>query len=342
MKRLIVFSLCLLLAGTPSLLAGSGNRTGTNSASELLIPIGPRDIAMGNSTVAITSGPEAIFWNPAGTAGIQHGVTLFASHMDYIADIGVECLSASVRLEDFGTLGLQFKALSVGDIPVTTAQTPDGTGQTFSPLFFTLGLTYGRQLTDRVRVGVTTKLISEQMADVSATGFAFDAGVIYDNLAGLQGLSFGVVVKNIGPQIKFEGPGLNVEAISSDLSREAYTYKVDAASFELPSTIELGVGYRNMVGEDNAFTVSAAFQNNNFTDDAYRGGLEYGFQNLLFLRGGYDYSPSATDVRENIFGPSFGAGIHAIVGNTDVTFDYAYRSVNFFSANHVFAVKIGL
>ena len=28
-------------------LAGSGNRTGTNGASELLIPVGARDIAMG-------------------------------------------------------------------------------------------------------------------------------------------------------------------------------------------------------------------------------------------------------------------------------------------------------
>jgi hypothetical protein len=342
MKRLTLISLCIALIGTVPLFAGSGNRTGTNSASELLIPIGPRDIAMGNSTVAITSGPEAIFWNPAGIAGPQRGVTLFASHMSYIADIGVECLSTSVHLEEFGTLALQFKALSIGDIPITTTQTPDGSGSTFSPIFFTLGLTYGRQLTDRIRVGITTNLISEQMADVSATGFAFDAGVIYDNLAGVSGLSFGVAVKNIGPQIKFDGPGLNVQAISSDLSREAYTYKVDAASFELPSTIELGVGYRNMVGEDNAFIVSAAFQNNNFTDDAYRGGLEYGFQNLLFLRGGYDYSPSATEVRENIFGPSFGAGVHATVGNTDVTFDYAYRSVKFFGANHVFAVKIGL
>jgi hypothetical protein len=47
---------------------------------------------------------------------------------------------------------------------------------------------------------------------VTANGVAFDAGVIYDQLAGVQGLSFGVVLKNIGPQMKFDGPGLNVEA----------------------------------------------------------------------------------------------------------------------------------
>ncbi len=57
------------------------------------------------------------------------------------------------------------------------------------------------------------------MADVSAAGFSFDMGVIYDNLASIKGLSFGVVVKNIGPQMKFDGPGLNVNAVSSDSSR---------------------------------------------------------------------------------------------------------------------------
>ncbi len=342
MKRLIALCLSTLFIGTASLFASSGNRTGTNSASELLIPIGPRDIAMGNSTVAVTSGPEALFWNPAGIAGALKDVTLYASHMNYIADIGVECVSASVNIPDIGALALQLKALSIGDIPLTTALNPDGTGQTFKPQFFTVGLTYGRQLTDRIRVGFTAKLISEQMAEVSATGYAFDAGVIYDNLASVSGLSFGVVVKNIGPQMTFGGPGLDISATANDLSRGPYTYSVQAASFELPSTIEIGMGYKRVITENNVIVVSAAFQNNNFSDDAYRFGIEYGFQDLLFLRGGYEYSPSDMAQRENIYGPAFGAGIHVIVGTTDVTFDYAYRSVKFFVANNVFSVKIGL
>jgi len=76
---------CLLLALVFSVsmaLADSGNRTGTNSAAELLIPIGPRDIAMGGSTVALTSGPEALFWNPAGSVGVKSGA-LFAAHADW-------------------------------------------------------------------------------------------------------------------------------------------------------------------------------------------------------------------------------------------------------------------
>ncbi len=36
--------------------AGSGNRAGTNGASELLIPIGARDIAMGGASASTSFG----------------------------------------------------------------------------------------------------------------------------------------------------------------------------------------------------------------------------------------------------------------------------------------------
>lgn len=340
MRRFSTVLICLLWGGT--LIAGSGNRTGTNGASELLIPVGTRDIAMAGSTVALTSGPEALFWNPAGVAGVRHAVTLFASHMSYIADIGVEYASVAVDFGGFGVMALQLKALSVGNIPLTTVYTPDGSGQTFSPQFLTVGVSYGRQLTDRIRVGATINVVSEEMAEVSATGFAFDMGVIYTDLVGVRGLSFGVVVKNIGPQMTFEGPGLNVAATSPSLDRPEYIYSVEAASFELPSTIEFGLGYRASVGEESALVFGAAFQNNNFSDDAYRGGMEFAFRDFLFVRGGYDYAPPQMDERESIYGPSLGVGLHALVGTTDVWVDYAYRSVKYFNGNHVFSLKVGL
>ncbi len=341
LTRMSFVTLLTLLAFSIGL-SNSGNRTGTSGASELLIPIGTRDIAMGGATTATSSGVEALFWNPAGTAKADASVSIYASHMMYIADIGVNSAALSVNFESFGVLSLNLKGLSFGDIPLTTTLTPDGTGQTFSPQFFTVGLTYARQLTDRISVGLTGTLITERMAEVSATGFAFNIGVVYDNFVDLQGLSLGVAVKNIGPQMKFEGAGLNMQAYAPSLDRPQYYYKVEAAAFELPSTIEIGVGYKRPIGEDHGMLVAMAFQNNNFSDDEYKIGLEYEFQNLLFLRGGYDYSPPETEKRENIFGATFGAGVHTLIGGVDICFDYAFRSAKIFSNNHVFSVKIGL
>ncbi|MGB6031717.1 MAG: PorV/PorQ family protein, partial [Bacteroidota bacterium] len=313
-----------------------------SGASELLIPVGTRGIAMGSAVTATAEGIDALFWNPAGAAKTTADVTIYASHMLYIADIGVSGAAVSVNLESFGVLSLHLKALSIGDIPVTTVFTPDGTGQTFSPQFFDIGLTYSRRITDRVLVGATVLIVTEQMAEVSATGVAFNLGVAYDNLVNVQGLSIGAAVKNIGPQMKFDGPGLNVSATSSDQLRGEHIYKIDAVGFELPTTFELGLGYQTRVAEEHSLHFATAFQNNNFSSDQYKVGLEYGFQQLLFLRAGYDYAPTLGDDKETIFGATFGAGLNATFGGTVVQFDYAYRAVKYFSNSHIFSVVLGL
>ena len=336
-RAILFFTLTMNVA-----FAGPGKRTGTSGASELLIPFGTRSIAMGGATTSNAYGIEALFWNPAGAAKIDFGVSLFASHMQYIADIGVSAAAVSVKVESIGVLSLHLKGLSIGDIPVTTVMTPDGTGETFSPQFFSLGITYSNQLTDRIAIGATATLISENMVQVKATGFAFNMGVIYDDVANIRGMTFGVAVKNIGPQMKFDGPGLNVQASSADFKRAPYIYSIEAASFELPSSFEVGLGYKIGIAEDQSATIATAFQNNNFSDDEYRVGFEYSFQNLLFLRAGYEYAPPQTDVRENIFGPTFGAGLHTAFGSVDVRFDYAFRSAKIFDNNHVISLTIGM
>ncbi|HTS00735.1 MAG TPA: hypothetical protein VML00_13330, partial [Bacteroidota bacterium] len=65
------------------------------------------------------------------------------------------------------------------------------------------------------------------------------------------------------------------------------------------------------------------------------------YQDLFFARGGYDFSQKEFADLQYIYGPTFGVGIHTALGTTDITFDYAYRSVKTFSANHVFSVKLG-
>ncbi len=340
-KSLILLAVLVLLAGlTTSLYAGAGNRTGTNGAAELLIPVGTRDLAMGGATIAMTRGVEALYWNPAGVAKITNSVGVYFSHMSYIADIGVDYGAVSANFEGIGVLSLNIKSLSIGDIIETTTQDPDGTGKTFSPQFFTVGLTYSRQLSDRIAVGLTSHLITERMADVSATGVAFNVGVIYDNLASIDGLSLGVVAKNIGPEMSFSGSGLNRQASVVGQNRGPAYYTINAAPFELPSTLEFGLGYKRNIDGSNAFLLGMAFQNNNYSDDEYKLGAEYSYQDVLFVRGGGNFSQAESET-QYLFGPTFGAGVHTALGTIDVTFDYAFRSVDIFENNHVFSLKLG-
>jgi len=339
MRFLIVLA---MVAGLTSVvMAGAGNRGGTSGASELLVPVGTRDIAMGGSTIATTRDIEALFWNPAAVGRMNNSATVYVSHMNYIADIGINYGAVSANFEGFGVVSLSLKSLDVGDILVTTTTDPDGTGKTFTPQFFTVGLTYSRLLNDRIAVGLTTKIISERMGDVSAAGVAFDIGVVYDNLASINGLSLGVAVKNVGPSMEFDGSGLLTSAAVATQNRPAGLYQIQAAPFELPSAIEFGVGYKRGIDDANSVLLSGAFQSNNFSDDEYKLGLEYSYQDMFFLRGGYNFAQRETDVRQYLYGGSFGAGVKYSLGNTDITVDYAYRSVKVFDASHVFSVKLG-
>jgi hypothetical protein len=338
-RALAVF--LLLIAFATAAHAGAGNREGTSGATELLIPVGTRDIAMGGSTIATTSGVDALFWNPASAAKMTNSVGLYVSHMSYIADIGVDYGAVSANFEGLGVLSLSIKSLAIGAIPVTTTQNPDGTGQMFTPQYFTVGISYGRRLSDRIAVGITTNIITERLGEVSANGVGFNVGVVYDNLGSVDGLSLGVTVKNIGPQMKFDGTGLLNQASVSGQNRPPQFYSVDAAGFELPSSIEFGLGYKKSFTGDNSFLLSSGFQSNNFSPDEYKLGIEYAYQDMFFLRGGYDFSQKDQLGGQYLFGAAFGAGVHTALGSVDVTFDYAYRAMKVFDSNHVFSLKLG-
>ena len=195
-KSSILCLACLLVA------AGNGitqeQRIGTNGASELLIPVGARYIAMGGAPIATVKGVDAIYWNPAGVARANYTADVMFSHMSHIADININYVALALKFGSVGTVGLNVKALDIGDIAVTTEESPDGTGALLNPQFIITGLTYSRALTDRISVGATVNLISEQLERATASTIAFDFGVQYRDLASINGLSIAVAVKNLG------------------------------------------------------------------------------------------------------------------------------------------------
>src|SRR3990172_6005174 len=322
--------------------AGGGRRNRTAGAQELLIPVGARGLAFNGAYLSGLKGVEAIFYNPAGLAASNLSSEAMFSYMNYIADIGVSYAAIGTQFEGFGSLGLSIKSIDFGDILQTTTQNPYGTGSTFSPTFVTVGITYANSLTDRIQVGVTGNLISENIISTSATGIAFNVGVQYSNVVDISGLNFGVVLKNFGGQITFDGPDLLRQADAINTLRGQQFYKIDGAKFELPSQVQLGISYKKNINEDYRFLVIGSFDNNNFSNNDYKIAGEFAFQETFFLRGGYSYmaSPSGQE-EEQLFGSTFGAGFNVNTG-IDITVDYAYRSAKYFEANHVFTIKLGI
>lgn len=335
----------LLLILTPFLVvsniyASGGNRTGTAGAAELVIPVGPRGIAMGTGNVANSYGIEALYWNPAGAASLEHSVDILFSHMTYIADIGVEYGAVATNIEGFGVLSFSLKSLSVGDIPITTTDNPDGTGATFSPQFIVAGLTYSKALTDRIAIGATVNYLSETMDKVSANGVAFNAGVLYKDLGDIRGLNFGVVLSNLGPQMKYSGSGLLQLSTVAGLNRPPTYNVVNAQSFDLPSSFQIGFAYKPVMDELNSLQFAGTFQNNNFAGDEYKVGAEYGYNNLIFLRGGYSLSPKSQSA-DYIYGFTAGIGLSYSLQSIALKVDYAYQNVKYFGNNNIFSLQLG-
>jgi len=336
MKKLITFLFiaCLSLA----VYAGDRDRKGTTGADQLLIPVGARGIATGGAFIANLTGLESIYYNPAGLDVTAQTEAMF-SYLNYIADINMSYFAAATSLGDVGSIGLSIKTMSFGDIPITTADFPDGTGSTYSPSFIVLGLTYSKVITDRISVGTNIKLINETIVNTSATGFGIDVGVQYrfDNR-----LSLGVALKNIGPNMKYSGPDLQTSTSipGSFIGTGGGTFEITAEEFQIPSYFELSVAYAYPFNEQNSLVIASTYTANNSLEDLFLFGLEYSYLNTFFIRGGYDMLVENAD--ESIYGFTAGAGISYQIGDQiGIGFDYAFREVKDFpSSNHIITVKL--
>ena len=335
-KKINIIIALLLLTGS-LLFAGRGDKAGTASGVQLMIPVGARTIGLGCSPLANMRGIESVYLNPAGIGFIQGKNQVMFSTMSWLADINVNYVAFGTVFNDIGSVAFAVKALSIGKIQVTTEDEPDGTGESVNPTFLTVGGTYARRITDNISFGFTANILYEKMGDVSVTAVAFNAGVQYVNIGGIDGLSIGALVRNIGPSVKYDGIGLLRQADVSDALRKNSVIKIESEASELPSTIEIGLGYQKNFSGKNNLNISSLFQNNNFSNDEYKFGVEYNYDNKFFLRTGAIFS-SESEYQENIFGPAFGLGVITNLQNVEIQVDYAYRKLRYFSGNHVFSI----
>ena len=342
-KVLAVVLMLLMVAGFT--FAGNPEKKGTAGAEELLIPMGARGTALAGAALASINGVEAIYWNPAGLANTESSVEATFSYMKYIADINVSYGAVGVKT-GLGSLGASFQSLSFGEIPITTENSPNGTGSYFEPVYMTLGATYSRAMTDRIFVGVNIKFISESIMQTSATAFALDMGVQYLTEAGIR---LGVCLKNLGSPMKFNGPNMDRDVSIPDTPPGSPTRKLRFPSqkAELPSLFEIGLAYDIKPMEKANITIMGNYRNHNFANDQILAGVELSYDNRFFLRGGYDYGMNeGTDSMGGDtyqFGPTFGFGlIQPISGTTKLGFDFAYRMVNtaYFDNNMYFSAKL--
>ncbi len=216
-----------------------------------------------------------------------------------------------------------------------------------------MGATYSKILTDRTSLGFNANFVNEGFAGVGASGFTFDVGVQYYNFLNIPNLALGVALKNFGSPMRYDGSALWTEAKATGSNRETEWYKVEAAAFDMPFIIDIGLNYRLDLGA-NSLDLGATFENNHFAQDEYRFLGQFNLGTLASLRFGMVSASTVEDdedtgtvnegLIESIFaGTSFGATLNlAQFTGVNLSIDYAFIATTIFDDNQIFALRLGI
>lgn len=357
----LLVSLCFALQTAH---AGNKDRSGQAAAQHLLISPWGASNGWGNVGVAATKGIESSFTNIAGMAftrkteiGYTHTLYCYGSGTNINALGIVQSLG-----QDRGNVGISAMIMTVGDIVKTSVDNPEGGLGTFSPMLMNLGVSYAKSFSEAIHAGINFKIISETTSDISAMGFAIDAGIQY--VTGKQDqFQIGIALKNIGLPMSYKGDGLDFRGYAEG-SNLLQTFANRSQSYEMPALLSLGLSYdflfgnKSKVAADGAattkekinrensnhrITLAGSFISNAYSKDQFILGMEYCLMNIFQIRGGYtieDFKSNSTSV---FSGPSCGTSIFIPLGKkvkSRIAIDYAYRFTHQWKGCHSIGARI--
>jgi hypothetical protein len=353
-KYTLLLSCCLLLLAQAGL-AGNPDRQGEAGANQLLINPWARSAGLHTMNTSSVSGGDAMFLNVAGLARIQK-TQIQVNHARYIADINMNALAFGQRVGRGGAFGIALVAMDLGEFLTTAENTPEGSGGTFSPSYFNMGISYSHLFANKVSVGVTFKFVNESISNVGARAMALDAGVQYVT-GPKDNFKFGISLRNVGNKMRFVGEGLSKQRPSPNGTFDyPVTYYERSAAYELPSQLNIGMSYDWVLGRQNRLSLIGNFCSNAFSRDQVGGGLEFSLGKNFALRAAYKTEmgvPSnlskigAASDSEATLDNGIAAGFTASLpvrkdSDTRLTLDYAYRTTAVFNGIHNIGVRIDL
>jgi len=322
--------------------AQESNKAGTSAAQFLKIGVGARAMAMSGATVGIVDDASAAYWNPAGLAGVKT-FTLFGTHTRWFADINHDYFGAVLPLGDDHRIAVSATVLNVGEIEITTEEQPRGTGTFYDATDVAVGLSYSGRLVEFFSFGATVKYITQRIYNESASAMAVDFGTVLHT--GFEGITIGMAFTNLGTAMQLEGRDLHrtYDPNPNSAANTGVSSYLGTESWELPVNFRVGIGWVLLgPGEalltEESHTVRLAVDANHANDapESAVVGLEYMWQDILALRGGYTFND---DVRSW----STGIGLHwGTAQSLAVGIDYAYADLDRLGPVHVFSVMLGL
>ncbi|MFM9051090.1 MAG: PorV/PorQ family protein, partial [Bacteroidota bacterium] len=305
----------------------------------LSIGVGARPMALSGAVVASSDDATSALWNPAGLSRCKGDLQLAAMHAELFAGISkFDYATLATRIDSSRTIGFSIVRFGTDDIP-NTLDLIDASGlidysrlSSFSIADYAFVFSYSQ--TTRfpgLRIGGNAKVIHRKAGDFGkAWGFGFDLGAQYT----VNRWQFGVMAKDITST--FNAWSYNTELLEGTFSKTGNEIPKNSTEITLPKLIP-GAAYRfdfsdkfSLTGEINAELTFDGQRNTVISSDVVnvdpRAGIEVGYADLVFLRGGIQNIQKVKDFdggTSTIMQPNLGIGIR--LGRLSV--DYALTNI---------------
>lgn len=342
--QLFAVAFSLMCAGT-SVVAQS--KVGTTAAQFLGISVGARAIAMGSASVASPGDVSSLYWNPGATG--QSEETQFAfTNTEWLVGTKFRWFGLLYDIDGQNFVGLSLTSLDYGEEDVTTVQFPEGTGEKWSAKDLAIGVSYSRRLTDRFSLGGTAKYVNQTIWNESASAFAFDLGLLF--ITDFNGMRLGMSMSNFGGDMKLDGKDLlnriDIDPANSG-SNKTLVGNLKTDAWPMPLLFRVGVAMDVVKSDEFRFTVAADALVPGDNEESMNLGGEIGWNDVLFLRGGYTSllrtSTQVFDRGDVQQGLSFGAGLkYKAEGIATLGVDYALTKFALFGNLNTITLVVGL
>lgn len=316
------------------------SKVGTTAAPFLGIAVGARALGMGGAFTATADDPTALYWNPAGIAGIDK-FSANLVHTDWLTDLNFDVVGAVLPLaEGQGVLGAQVTMLSMPDQEITTTDQAgqEGVGVFYSAGSIAIATTYARAFTDRFKLGLTAKYIREWIWHESAAGGAIDLGSLYQT--DFHGMRVGLAITNFGGDMRMSGRDL-YHYSDVDPSRGGNNERVlsqyNTDRWPLPLLMRFGLAMEVLQYKQQRITAAIDALHPNDNRESVNFGGEYAYHEQFFLRAGYK-SLFLPDSEEGL---TAGLGVKVRTrGGPSFGFDAAYEDFGRFDAVYKYSLAV--
>ena len=300
-------------------------KVGTTSLQSLKVSSSVRAAALGDAYCSVADDIQSIFWNPAGIIHIE-GYSALLSHVNMPADVQLNNLALVKNLGDRGVLGFHVIAMNTDDMVVRTWQRPEGTGEYFIAYDVVAGISWAKRLTQSFTFGFNFRIVNTGLEDAKFTGALADIGTLYETQ--VRSLKLGFAVQNFGPDINYGGDYL--DWLDKGLRGRSEPRTNDYHAAPPPTIYRIGLsmnvfemtGIERPEGFDGLFAFEMSHPND--SRERLNFGLEIGYREMLFLRGGHKLNyGSIFGYDEERWTGGFGLKI-PLMDNRRLNVDYAY------------------